>query len=168
MPVQTEERQVRATWKRIEEIESVACTFAPTDDRRIRLIRVVRDELAHTPPVRAGIAARLLDLNEKTIRSWVREGVLSAVDQAKAAGTTKTSRRLLLEPNRLHDVFHLVRDLRAAGKTRGLLDEVYQRLTDAALLDREDLAESLQQMRRGEGTVLVPRPPEEMKDQVDR
>src|SRR3954451_5241623 len=103
MPVQTEEREVRATWKRIEEIESIACTFAPSDDRRIRLFQVVRDELAHNPPVRAGIAARFLDLTEKPIRSWAREGVLAAVDQAKTTRTAKTSRRLLLEPNRLHD-----------------------------------------------------------------
>jgi hypothetical protein len=164
MPVLTEEREVRATWKRIEEIEDVAYTFAPTDDRRVRLFRVIRDELEHIPPVRPGIAARLLDLNEKTVRSWAREGVLFAVDQTK---TAKTARRLLLDPTRLHEVFHLVRDLRATGKTRGLLDEVYRRLSDSALLDREDLAESLEQMRRGEGTVLIPRSSEEKTDQVD-
>ena len=33
-------------------------------------------------------------------------------------------------------MWHLVLKLRAAGNTRGLLDEVYRRLSDAALLDR--------------------------------
>jgi hypothetical protein len=33
---------------------------------------------------------------------------------------------------------------------------VWRRLEDAALLDREDLRESLDQMRRGEGRVLRP------------
>jgi hypothetical protein len=58
---------------------------------------------------------------------------------------------MLLEASRLHEVMHLVADLRRAGKTRGLLDEVYRRLADQALLDRADLSVSLTQMSQGEG-----------------
>lgn len=69
--------------------------------------------------------------------------------------TARTERpRLLLDAARLHDVLHLVGELRAAGQNRGLLEEVYRRLADAALLDRDDLAVSLEQMRRGEGRVV--------------
>jgi hypothetical protein len=99
-------------------------------------------------PLRPVIAARLLELNEKTVRAWSDEGVLAKAGE---------SPRLLLDPEQVHRVWHLVRELRAKGKTRGLLDEVYRRLSDAALLEREDLRKSLKQMHRGEGEVLVPR-----------
>ena len=50
------------------------------------------------------------------------------------------------------------RDLRALGRDRDLLDAVWRRLSDAALLERPDLGESIEQMRRGEGQVLRPLP----------
>jgi hypothetical protein len=53
-------------------------------------------------------------------------------------------------------VSHLVGDLRRAGQKRGLLDEVYRRLVDDALAERDDLAESLAQMHRGVGRVVRP------------
>ena len=62
--------------------------------------------------------------------------------------------RLFLDADRLHRVSHLVADLRRAGRTRGLLDEVYRRLADDALAGRDDLAESLAEMRRGVGRVV--------------
>jgi hypothetical protein len=51
----------------------------------------------------------------------------------------------------VHAVSHLVSELRAAGQDRDLLDRVWHRLQDAALLDRDDLRDSLDQMRRSEG-----------------
>jgi hypothetical protein len=146
--VLTEETSTQATLDRVEEIEDVAMTFPADDPRRERLFRVARDELTAAAPVRPRTAAALLGLNEKTVRAWVAEGVLAA---------TSTSPRLLLDPVTLHDVWHLVRDIREAGTTRGLLDEVYRRLSDAALLERDDLQSSLAQMGRGEGRVAVPR-----------
>jgi hypothetical protein len=148
MSVLTEETSTQATLDRVEEIEDVAMTFPPDDPRRDRLFRVARAELAAAAPVRPRTAAALLGLNEKTVRAWVAEGALAA---------TTTSPRLLLDPVTLHEVWHLVRDVREAGTTRGLLDEVYRRLSDAALLDRDDLQTSLAQMGRGEGRVVVPR-----------
>ena len=67
---------------------------------------------------------------------------------------------MLLDVERVHEVLRLVKDLRAAGKTVGLLDEVHRRLVDATWLDRDDLTESLEQMRRGEGTTRVGKDPE--------
>ena len=66
-----------------------------------------------------------------------------------------SSPRLLLDVKRLHDVLHLVNDLREAGNATRLLDQVHRQLVDASWLDREDLKESLSQMRRREGTVLA-------------
>jgi len=140
--VQVEQDRVAALFFRVEQIEDVANTLAADDPRRRTLSHVVRQELSAAEAVRPVIAAALLGLTEKTVRAWVHEGVLTA----------RTERpRLLLDPSRLHDVWHLVRDLKAAGQHRGLLEELYHRLADAALLEREDLQASLEQMRRGEG-----------------
>lgn len=45
-----------------------------------------------------------------------------------------------------------------AIQTRGLLDAVFARLADQALLDSDDLQESLEQMRAGQGKVVRRRP----------
>jgi hypothetical protein len=107
--------------------------------------------LADEGTVRPVIAARLLGLSEKTVRTWAVEGVLDIAQQ---------SPRLLLDVRSVHAVSHVVRDLRALGQDRDLRDEVWRRLSDAALLEREDLQESLDQMRRGEGRALRPIRPE--------
>jgi hypothetical protein len=145
MPVEVEQGRVSALFSRVEQIEDVANTLAADDPRRRTLSHVVRQELSAAEAVRPVIAAGLLELTEKTVRAWVHEGVLTA----------RTERpRLLLDPVRLHDVWHLVQELKATGRHRGLLDEVYHRLADAALLERGDLHLSLEQMRRGEGRVV--------------
>jgi len=87
----------------------------------------------------------LLGISERTVRTWVEEGVLIA---------TTIQPRLLLDLGRIHQVQHLLQELRAAGRTTGLLDEVCRRLTDAAWHYNPDLAEGLAQMRRREGTVI--------------
>jgi DNA-binding transcriptional MerR regulator len=98
-------------------------------------------------PIRPVVAADLLDLTEKTVRAWANEGVLLVSEQEPT---------MRLEPRRVHEVLHLVREIRRIGRTRGLLDEVHRRLSDQALLEREDLAESLDQVVLGEGTVVRP------------
>ncbi len=81
------------------------------------------------------------------MRAWAAQGVLAIVQRDP---------RLLLGVQSVHEVSHIVRELRALGQDRDLLDEVWRRLSDAALLDRPDLQESIEQMRRGEGGVLRP------------
>jgi len=131
--------------ERIEALEGLAQTLSEQDERRSTLLRLIEKDLAAAPPLRPRIAAELLGLSEKTVRAWLHEGVLTRAD-----GPTS---RVLLDVQRVHWVLHLVKDLRAAGKTAGLLDAVYRRLVDATWLERDDLAQSLEQMHRGEGTV---------------
>ncbi|MFF7634219.1 hypothetical protein ACFZB9_13845 [Kitasatospora sp. NPDC008050] len=50
---------------------------------------------------------------------------------------------------RLHEVWQLVRDLRAQGRNRGLLNAVWYRLADQSILDSDDVAEGLEQLRSG-------------------
>jgi hypothetical protein len=136
--------QTLALFKQIEVLEDVAERVDESD--RVRIRQIVQDQLNAASPVRVVAAAQLLDISDKTVRSWVNEGVLAVA--------TSTP-RLLLDANALHAVFHVVKEIRAAGQTRALLDEVYRRLVDATWLEREDLAESLEQMRRGEAVVRV-------------
>lgn len=141
MSVATEEARIRGLLDSIEKIESVSESLPQSDERRDQLQEAVGLLLSQIEPVRVEIAARLLDMSDKTIRAWCAQGVLTPAAEEP---------RLLLDPHRLHDVMHVVRDLRAAGKNRHLLDLVWFRLSDQALLDRDDLQESLAQMARGE------------------
>jgi DNA-binding transcriptional MerR regulator len=136
--------------ERIETLERVAETLPEEDDRRLALLGLVEQDLASAHPFRPRVAAEVLDISEKTVRAWTREGVLK-----RAAGP---SSRVLLDVQRVHQVLLMVKDLRAAGKTVGLLDEVHRRLVDASSLQRDDVTESLEQMRRGEGTTPVAKP----------
>lgn len=137
--------------ERIETLERVAESLPEQDHRRFALLNLVEKDLASAPALRPRIAAQLLELSEKTVRAWTEEGVLTRADGP--------SSRILLDVKRVHQVFHLLNTLRAVGKTAGLLDEVHQRLVDATWLERDDLAESLEQMRRGEGTTRMAKPP---------
>lgn len=145
MSVATEAAHIRDLFETIEEIESVASSLAEDDERRRKLDGVVARTLRQAPPVRPVVAGELLDLTEKTVKAWAREGVLAIHSQEP---------RMLLDTVRLHEVLHLVSDLRRAGKTRGLIDEVHRRLSDQSLLDRSDLATSLDEMRSGKGRVV--------------
>jgi len=83
------------------------------------------------------------------VRAWANQGVLAVAQRAP---------RLLLDVRSVHEVSHILRDLRALGRDRDLLDKVWRRLSDAALLEHPGLRESIEQMRRGEGQVLRPLP----------
>ena len=145
MSVATEAAQIRDLFDTIEEIEAVASSLSEDDERRRRLDGVVAKTLRQAPPVRPVVAGELLDLTEKTVKAWAREGVLAIHSREP---------RMLLDTVRLHEVLHLVADLRRAGKTRGLIDDVHRRLSDQSLLDRSDLATSLDEMRNGKGRVV--------------
>lgn len=147
MTIALEEKRIRGLFERVEAVEEVASTLANDDERRAKLLAVSNASLADEGTIRPVIAARLLGLSEKTVRAWAAEGVLTIAQR---------SPRLLLDVQSVHAVSHIIRELRLLGKDRDLLDEVWRRLSDAALLERADLQESLGQMRRGEGRVLRP------------
>lgn len=148
MTIAVEERRLRSLFERVEVVEDVARTLPEDDERRAKLLAVSDSALADEGTIRPVIAARLLGLSEKTVRAWVAAGVLAVA---------RRSPRLLLDVRSVHAVSHLISELRAAGQDRDLLDQVWRRLEDAALLDRDELRDSLDQMRRGEGRVLRPR-----------
>ena len=147
MSIAIEEQRIRSLFDRVEAVEDVARTLPENDERRAKLLAVSSATLADEGTVRPVIAAKLLGLSEKTIREWAKQGVLAVAQR---------SPRLLLDLQSVHEVRHIVQDLRSLGKDRDLLDEVWRRLSDAALIDRPDLAESIRQMHRGQGRVLRP------------
>lgn len=150
--VAEERAQVMAVLERVEALEVVVETFPEDDDRRETLRAVIASDLEAGPPVRPVIAAQLIDLSERTVRNWVAHGILTTHG---GPGTRKTS-RLLLDLERVHRVKHLLADLRASDRKSTLIDEVYRRLVDATWRERDDLTESLRQMREGQVEVRVP------------
>lgn len=144
MSVGTDEQRIRSLFERVEVIEE-AGTLPEGDERRAKLLAVSRDALADEGSVRPVIAAKLLGLSEKTVRAWAAAGLLS---------TQQQSPRLLLDVPSVHSVSHILQAVRAEGIDRDLLDHVWHRLEDQALLDSIDLQESIDQLRRGETVVL--------------
>ncbi|MFC7841887.1 hypothetical protein [Streptomyces sp. NPDC057382] len=139
--LEREKEQVRALFDRVERVEAVAERIERQDpEEALELRSVAEDALCTAEPVRLKIAASLLALSDRTVRTWVDEGVLSLA--------SKHPQRL--DPVQLHRVLHLVRELRTAGRNRDLINAVWTRLQDAALLDREDMKTSLRQLRKGE------------------
>ena len=147
MSVSAEERRVRNLFERVETIEEVAVTLPEGDDRRARLLALAREALAEEATVRPVIAAKILGLSEKTVRAWADAGLLA---------TRQRSPRLLLDVPSVHRVSHVLRELREEGLERDLLQHVWHRLEDQALLEREDLRESISQLQHGDVVVLRP------------
>jgi hypothetical protein len=139
--MEREETAVRDLFARVDEVLDVANSIEDVRPQEAaRLILVSHGALSSAQPVRVPIAARILLVSDKTVRAWVQEGLLKP----------RTVRpRLLLDAERLHTVLRFLADLRAAGQDRDFRDDLWNRLRDEALLDRDDLAESLSQMNAG-------------------
>lgn len=149
MTVEAEEKIINEIFEDVERVEDIAGTFDTGDQRRKDLLDIARKNLRRCPPIRPVIASRLLELSQPTVKSWITVGILATVPLPKQANPPR------LDPSRLHEVLHILRELRAAGQTRGLLDAIWHRLEDQALLDG-DLSESLDQMRVGQGIDIDP------------
>jgi hypothetical protein len=147
--VAVEEARVRRLLERVEKVEDVANSMDVHDERRAALLEVSEAALAEEAAVRPVIAANLLGLSERTVRSWADAGVLPIVSEHP---------RLMLDLVSVHLVSHLIRELRAAGQTRDLVDAVTRGLQDGLVRRDENLRQSLDQMRRGHGRVLRPKP----------
>ena len=69
MTIAVEEKRLRSLFERVEVVEDVARTLPEDDERRARLLAVSDSALAEEGTIRPVIAARLLGLSEKTVRS---------------------------------------------------------------------------------------------------
>jgi hypothetical protein len=144
----TQEREILTTLlDDVTKLHEVAETLPADDQRAQTLESVAHRRLAAAPGMRLSVAASVLALSEPTVRAWVERGIFKVRSRKP---------RLLLDPASVLEVRQLVADLRDAGQTRGLLDEVYNRLADEQQLADPDLAESLEQVRRGEYVIRRP------------
>ena len=119
----------------VAQLQKVAETLSPDDERVQALEAVVSHRLAAAPPMRVSIAAAFLGLSEPTARAWANRGVLRVHSREP---------RLLLDSGSVLEVRQLVEELRRAGRSGNLLDEVFNRLSDEQTLADPDLAESLE------------------------
>jgi DNA-binding transcriptional MerR regulator len=133
--------EVEKVLSRAGTLERIASRISEDDQSRAELLRVSRDVLSDLDPVPVSVAAPLLGVSEPTVRSWTRRGLLVYAD-GQGSG---------LDVRRLYEVLAFVRELRDAGQTHDLLNKVWHRLADSAVLERPDLRDSLAQMRRGDG-----------------
>jgi hypothetical protein len=141
----TQEREALTTLlDDVAKLHEVAETLPDGDERAQALESVADRWLASAPGMRPSIAAALLGLSEPTVRAWATRGILRIRSRKP---------RLLLDPASVLEARKLVGELRQAGRTRDLLDEVHNRLADEQQLADPNLAESLAQMRRGEYVV---------------
>jgi hypothetical protein len=148
MAVAAEVRQAQQLLDGVALLERAAGELDEASPTRVELLEFAARELREAPAVRVSVAAQLLGLDAKTVRAWASEGVLHRVE------TTGHQR---LDLGRIHEVWSLVRQLREAGKQRGLLDEVYRRLQDDALLNSPEFNEGWEQYLRGEYEIVRPR-----------
>jgi DNA-binding transcriptional MerR regulator len=139
--MEREETAVRDLFARVDEVLDVAHSIEGERPREAaRLVHASHGALSSAEPVRVPIAAKILLVSDKTVRAWAQEGLL----------TSRAVRpRRLLDAERLHVVLRFLSDLRAAGQDRDFRDNLWNRLQDEALLDREDLAESQSEMNAG-------------------
>ncbi|WP_157751963.1 hypothetical protein [Actinoplanes derwentensis] len=138
MTAAAEETRVIRLFQRVERLEAVA-----GEENIAEILEVAHGAVQECEPVSVATAARLLKVSRKTVEAWAGEGLL-----APASGD------LLLDAERLYEVLQLVRDLQAKGRDRTLLEAAWYRLSEQALAERVDLAESVEQMKRGEGLVV--------------
>jgi DNA-binding transcriptional MerR regulator len=111
------------------------------------VIRIRRRRLDEAPSVRLSTAAKLLDLSVPTIRAWIDRGLLEEVDGS-------SPRRVTLKG--VLEVRPLVRELRALGRDRNLLEAVLADLDDKRTLSDRKLRKSLAELRSGKLTDITP------------
>lgn len=104
------------------------------DDRLADAARKTAEQLfRHLDPITEADAALVLGVRASEVREWV-------------AGRVLVRRRGGLDPRRLYEVMGVLQDIRRHPAP----ERVWWRLADRALLDREDLRTSLEQLRAGQ------------------
>jgi hypothetical protein len=143
--VAAQKHDTLAMFAHVERLEEIAAGLDERDAPAARKLYELADEVVSAvSPVRISIAADLLKVSRVTVQAWCRRGVLKAAEPSKVAVRT-------LDPHRLHDVLHLVKELRELGeKPGGLAEQVWYRLEDRALADSEELQKGLEAWRSGD------------------
>ena len=132
----------------IDELDELESSLGRNEDARLKVVRRRRRRLDEAPSVRLSVAGTLLDLSLPTIRTWIDRGLLE--EMRGSSPRRVTLRSVLLE------VRPLVRELRALGRDRNLLEAVLARVEDERTLSDRMLRRSLDEMRGGKLIDITP------------
>jgi len=130
----------------IADLNELENALARNEDACLGVLRL-RRRPAEAPTVRLSAAGKLLDLSLPTIRVWIERGLLAEAEGSSPRRVTLVS-VLRVRP--------LVRELRALGRDRNLLEAVLARLDDERVLADRKLRRSLDEKSRGELVDITP------------
>lgn len=134
-----------ALFEHVERLERIADDLAERHDPAAADVRkVVADIVDDVPPVRIAVAVELLQVSKATVWSWLGRGIIRNAN----GNPTKVQ---VLDPHRLHEVLHIVRDLRELGTKSGdLAEHVWYRLEDQELAESDMFVEGMAAWRDGD------------------
>lgn len=132
----------------IDELDELESSLGRNEDARLKVVRLRRRRLDEAPSVRLSVAGKLLGLSLPTIRTWIDRGLL---EEVRGSSPRRVTLRNVLE------VRPLVRELRALGRDRNLLEAVLARVEDKRALSDRKLRRSLDEMRSDELVDITPR-----------
>ena len=131
----------------VDDLDALEASVRRNKDARLTVGRLRRRRLAEAPSVRLSVAAKLLGLSVPTIRAWIDHGLLDEVRRVSPRRVTLAS---------VLEVRPIVRELRALGRDRNLLEAVLARVEDERALSDRKLRKSLDEMRSGELIDITP------------
>ena len=102
----------------IDDLDELENSLGRNKDARLKVVRLRRRRLAEAPSVRLSVAGKLLGLSIPTIRTWIDRGLL---DEIGDSSPRRVTLRSVLE------VRPLIRELRALGRDRNLLEAILAR-----------------------------------------
>jgi hypothetical protein len=131
----------------VDELDELESSLGRNEDARLKVVRLRRRRLDEAPSVRLSVAGKLLGLSLPTIRTWIDRALL---EEVRDTSPRRVTLRSVLE------VRPLVRELRALGRDRNLLEAVLARVEDERTLSDRKLRRSLDEMRGGELIDITP------------
>ncbi|HVC07130.1 MAG TPA: hypothetical protein VND98_06060 [Solirubrobacterales bacterium] len=132
----------------IDDLDELENSLGRNKDARLKVVRLRRRRLAEAPSVRLSVAGKLLGLSIPTIRTWIDRGLLEEIGSSSPRRVTLRS---------VLEVRPLVRELRALGRDRNLLEAILARVEDERTLSDHKLQRSLDEMRSGKLIDITPR-----------
>jgi hypothetical protein len=136
-------RRIGVLFDRIDDLDQVAYSLPGHDDRYQRLVDVAEATLAEEGPIRPTVAASVLDVDERTVREWADNGVLTIAGRRP---------RLLLDPTSVYEISRLIRDLHAMDDHEPL-DEMWRHLTDQVPTECVDMPQGLAHTPRARSVI---------------
>jgi DNA-binding transcriptional MerR regulator len=131
----------------IDDLDELESSLGRNKDARLRVVRLRRRRLAEVPSVRLSTAGKLLGLSVPTIRAWIDRGLLEDISNSSPR-LVKLQSVLKVRP--------IVRELRALGHDRNLLEAILARVEDERTLSDRRMRKSLDEMRSGELIDITP------------